>query len=52
MTELVRPLGIIYRRGKALAPTTARFLELLRQSGGADVAPGPTDGAPARPATE
>jgi DNA-binding transcriptional LysR family regulator len=39
MTELVRPLGIIYRRGKTLAPTTARFLELLRQSGGPDHAP-------------
>ena len=30
--ELARPLGIIHRRGKALTPTTARFLELLRQS--------------------
>jgi DNA-binding transcriptional LysR family regulator len=32
MTELVRPLGIIHRRGKTLTPTIARFLELLRQS--------------------
>lgn len=31
MTELARPLGIIHRRGKALTPTIARFLELLRQ---------------------
>jgi DNA-binding transcriptional LysR family regulator len=30
--ELVRPLGIIYRRGKALGPATASFLELLRSS--------------------
>ena len=52
MTELVRPLGIIHRRGKTLAPTTARFLELLRQSGGPDVAPSPTDGAQPRPAAE
>jgi len=32
MTELVRPLGIIHRRGKLLTPTIARFLELLRKS--------------------
>ena len=32
MTELVRPLGIIHRRGKLFTPTIARFLELLRQS--------------------
>jgi DNA-binding transcriptional LysR family regulator len=28
--EFVRPLGIIHRRGKTLAPATARFLDLLR----------------------
>ena len=28
--QFVRPLGIIHRRGKTLAPTIARFLELLR----------------------
>ena len=33
MTELVRPLGIIYRRSKRLSPALERFLELLRQSG-------------------
>ena len=33
MSELVRPLGIIHRRGKALTPTISRFLELLRQAG-------------------
>lgn len=33
--ELVRPLGIIHRRGKAFTPTIARFLELLRQGVGA-----------------
>lgn len=31
MPELVRPLGIIHRRGKLFPPTIARFLELLRQ---------------------
>jgi len=28
--ELVRPLGIIHARGKPLAPTVRRFIELLR----------------------
>jgi DNA-binding transcriptional LysR family regulator len=32
ITDLVRPLGIIYRRGKTLAPTIERFLALLRES--------------------
>jgi len=32
MAELVRPLGIIHRRGKLFTPTIVRFLELLRQS--------------------
>ena len=32
MPEMVRPLGIIHRRGKALAPTIALFLELLREA--------------------
>ncbi|MBI3121146.1 MAG: LysR family transcriptional regulator substrate-binding protein, partial [candidate division NC10 bacterium] len=32
MPELVRPLGIIHRRGKLFTPTIGRFLELLRQS--------------------
>ncbi len=32
MTELVRPLGIIHRRGKLFTPTITRFLEMLRQS--------------------
>jgi DNA-binding transcriptional LysR family regulator len=31
--ELVRPLGIIHRRGKELASTTRRFIELLRSEG-------------------
>jgi hypothetical protein len=30
--ELVRPLGIIHRRGKELASTTRRFIELLRST--------------------
>lgn len=29
--ELVRPLGIIYRRGKDLSSTTRRFIELLQK---------------------
>src|SRR5215472_11056849 len=29
MTELVRPIGIIHRRQKLLAPTAAKFLEFL-----------------------
>jgi len=33
MTDLVRPLGIIHRRGKVFTRTIARFLDLLRQSG-------------------
>jgi DNA-binding transcriptional LysR family regulator len=32
MAELVRPLGIIHRRGKLFTPTIARFFELLRQT--------------------
>ncbi len=31
MPELVRPLGIIHRRGKLFTPTITRFLELLRE---------------------
>jgi DNA-binding transcriptional LysR family regulator len=31
--ELVRPLGIIYRRGKDLGVTARRFVELLRSEG-------------------
>ena len=30
---LVRPLGIIHRRGRKLYPTTARFVELLQTAG-------------------
>ncbi len=33
MTELVRPLGIIHRRGKHATPPIATFLEMLQQSG-------------------
>ena len=32
MPEMVRPLGIIHRRGKLLTPTITRFLELLRKA--------------------
>ncbi len=31
--ELVRPLGIIHRRGKELGSTTRRFIELLQSEG-------------------
>ena len=31
--ELVRPLGIIHRRGKELGVTVRRFIELLRSEG-------------------
>ena len=31
--ELVRPLGIIHRRGKELGSTTRRFIELLQHEG-------------------
>jgi DNA-binding transcriptional LysR family regulator len=31
--ELVRPIGIIYRRGRELSPTAERFIELLRSEG-------------------
>ncbi len=30
--DLARPLGIIHRRGKALAPAAARFLDVLRST--------------------
>ncbi|MBX7165404.1 MAG: LysR family transcriptional regulator [Pirellulales bacterium] len=33
--ELVRPLGIIYRRGRELSSTAQRFIELLQQEEGA-----------------
>src|SRR6202034_2881021 len=35
--ELVRPLGIIYRRGKELSSTTRRFIALLQSEGQAGV---------------
>jgi DNA-binding transcriptional LysR family regulator len=35
--ELVRPLGIIHRRGKELGSTTRRFIELLQTEGVSDV---------------
>ncbi len=38
--ELVRPLGIIYRRGKELGSTARRFIELLQtETAGDDFAP-------------
>lgn len=41
--ELVRPLGIIYRRGKQLSSTARRFIELLQ--GESDLAKQPADPA-------
>ncbi len=32
-SELIRPLGIIYRKGKELSSTAVRFIELLRREG-------------------
>ena len=40
--ELVRPLGIIHRRGKELSSTARRFIELLQREG--RHAPQPADG--------
>jgi DNA-binding transcriptional LysR family regulator len=34
--ELVRPVGIIHRRQKPLTPVVGRFIQLLRESNGAD----------------
>jgi DNA-binding transcriptional LysR family regulator len=36
MPELVRPVGIIYRKGKPLAPAVLRFVESLRKAGAGD----------------
>jgi DNA-binding transcriptional LysR family regulator len=38
--ELVRPLGIIHRRGKDLGVTVRRFIELLRSENAFDALPG------------
>ena len=37
--ELVRPLGIIHRRGKELGSTTRRFIELLQSGSARRIAP-------------
>jgi LysR family transcriptional regulator, transcriptional activator of the cysJI operon len=34
MPELVRPIGIILRRGRPLAPVVAKFVEELKSDGG------------------
>jgi DNA-binding transcriptional LysR family regulator len=34
--DLVRPLGIIHRRGKPFTPALTRFVELLRESDGVE----------------
>ena len=46
--ELVRPLGIIHRRGKELSSTARRFIELLQHEGGH--APQPADENASSPA--
>jgi DNA-binding transcriptional LysR family regulator len=38
--DLVRPVGIIHRRQKPLAPVVGRFIELLRESNGGETAAG------------
>jgi DNA-binding transcriptional LysR family regulator len=43
-SDLLRPLGIIHRRGKLLPPSASRFLELLREAEPA-AAPSPARGA-------
>lgn len=45
--ELVRPLGIIYRRGKDLSTTARRFIELLQKEAHAPPDDGRVDAAPA-----
>jgi DNA-binding transcriptional LysR family regulator len=45
--NLVRPVGIIYRRQKRLTPTAARFIDLLREAAPSDGAEEPA--APTRP---
>jgi len=44
--ELVRPLGIIHRRGKELGSTTHRFIELLRSEAEAECRCQEHDGRP------
>jgi len=46
--ELIRPLGIIHRRGKELSTTARRFIELLKREG---AEPEPEDGAEASRST-
>jgi len=43
MADLVRPVGIIHRRQKALTPAASRFIELLQQAA-AGSAPAPQTG--------
>ncbi|HSF06995.1 MAG TPA: LysR family transcriptional regulator [Methylomirabilota bacterium] len=38
--DLVRPVGIIHRRQKPLAPVVGRFIELLRESNGTETTAG------------
>jgi len=37
-SELVRPLGVIYRKGKELSSTAEKFIELLRREGSMEAA--------------
>jgi DNA-binding transcriptional LysR family regulator len=50
IADLVRPVGIIHRRQKPLAPVVARFIELLQESNGATTGAVAGRAAPARTA--
>ena len=41
--HFVRPLGIVYRRGRRLSPNAEAFIELLRNGGGDATAPDPAN---------
>jgi DNA-binding transcriptional LysR family regulator len=48
MPDLVRPVGIVYRRQKPLTPTAERFVQMLHEVSAAPRAPArATAGAPA-----
>lgn len=45
-SELVRPLGVIYRKGKELSSTAEKFIELLRREGSMEAAADAVDDDP------
>jgi hypothetical protein len=42
---LVRPIAIIHRKGKRLAPAVDRFIDLLRKAGDSEAPRGRAEGA-------